>query len=257
MGLAMDVKLSEASRNTPMTTSMEAGFRGGFRDPKFGLDRGNTVTQDNTRWREIVHAEESRGLGPAITPRVGGSSTLEASKNPHKVPTESTGLPRSLPTNIGDVRPIHVNVNSLRNTTPARYSCDTLCGNWSEERRDPHCAKVSDDAVLRASASSHVYMSESVEASLGVEANRLPTDPVVEDEGERLQTSTGLAFTNPYTTERNEKTADIRDVFPESEALRAYRAKWTARPFAKETGHSTTYKNWGQVDSETFAEKYK
>merc|ERR1711907_215091 len=179
MGLAMDVKLSEASRNTPMTTSMEAGFRGGFRDPKFGLDRGNTVTQDNTRWREIVHAEESRGLGPAITPRVGGSSTLEASKNPHKVPTESTGLPRSLPTNIGDVRPIHVNVNSLRNTTPARYSCDTLCGNWSEERRDPNAKYAYKAACLGESTVSHLYTSASRAATQGVENSRLPTDPIV------------------------------------------------------------------------------
>ena len=57
--------------------------------------------------------------------------------------------------------------------------------------------------------------------------------------------------------ERNEKTADIADVFPESEALRAYRAKWTARPFAKTTEHSTAYANWGSMDPEALMEKYK
>merc|ERR1712070_485934 len=118
-----------------MTTSMEAGFRGTFRDPRFGLDRNAAATQDNNMWREIVKKEESRGLS-AITPRAGGNVMADAGS--HKVSTESTGLPRSLPTNIGDVRPIHVNVNSLRNTTPARFSCDTLCGNWNEERRDPN-----------------------------------------------------------------------------------------------------------------------
>jgi len=253
----VDTKVfSAAAKSNDATASMEAGYRGGFRDPKGANVQPMSQTQLNTRFAEAASKDERRVLGNPITQ---ASPAFECPQKSHDLAgcVETSGLIRSLPTNVGDVRPIHINCNSLRNTTPARYSCDTLCGNWSEERRDPHCAKVSDDAVLRASASSHVYMSESVEASLGVEANRLPTDPVVEDEGERLQTSTGLAFTNPYTTERNEKTADIRDVFPESEALRAYRAKWTARPFAKETEHSTTYKNWGQVDSETIAEKYK
>jgi len=240
----MDVKLSEASRHTPLTTSMEAGYRGAFRDPKFGLDRGNTVTQDNTRWREVVHAEESRVLGPAITPRAGGSSTLEPSKRPHKVPTESTGLPRSLPTNIGDVRPIHVNVNSLRNTTPARFSCDTLCGNWSEERRDPNAEPAYKSACLAESAVSHIYSSESKVASRGVEESRLPTDPIVNDEADRLQSTQRLAFTDPFHTETNVKTATYEEVFPETDALREYRAKWTSRPFAKQTEHSVAFKNW-------------
>merc|ERR1711907_454493 len=237
-GATMEHKLSEASRETPMTTSMEAGFRGAFRDPKFGLDRGNTTTQDNNSWREVCAKEESRVLGPAITPRVGGTSR-PALNHAHKVPTESTGLPRSLPTNIGDVRPIHVNVNSLRNTTPSRYSCDTLCGNWSEERRDMMAQKITDGAVLRGPTVSHIYQSEYNNASEGVEATRLPTEMIVEDEADRLQTTTGNAYTNQYETETNEKTQEAADVFPETEALREYRAKWTARPLVKKTEHST------------------
>merc|ERR1712167_21897 len=117
--------------------------------------------------------EESRVLGPAITPRATGGTIAKAGN--HMVPTESTGLPRSLPTNIGDVRPIHVNCNSLRNTTPARYSCDTLNGNWSEERRDPNAKYAFKSACLADSAVSHIYSSESKVASRGVEESRLPT----------------------------------------------------------------------------------
>jgi len=246
---------SAAAKPNDTTASMEAGYRGTFRDPKFA-EKPMSQTQLNQRFADAANKEETRVLGNAIT---AASPGFEAFKKSDDLAgcVETSGLIRSLPTNIGDVRPIHINCNSLRNTTPARYSCDTLCGNWSEERRDPSSAKVSDDAVLRASFSGHIYMSESVESGIGVEASRLPTDPVVEDEGERLQTSTGLAFTNPYTTERNEKTADIADVFPESEALRAYRAKWTARPFAKTTEHSTAYANWGSMDPEALMEKYK
>merc|ERR1711934_407618 len=97
--------------------------------------------------------------GPAITPRAGGGGRGVAKAGNHKVPTESTGLPRSLPTNIGDVRPIHVNVNSLRNTTPARFSSDTLCGNWNEERRDPNAHYAYKSACLAESAVTPSYAS--------------------------------------------------------------------------------------------------
>ena len=94
-------------------------------------------------------------------------------------PTESTGLPRSLPTNIGDVRPIHVNVNSIRNTTPARFSCDTLNGNWNEERRDPNAKYSYKSSCLAEQAVSHLYTSEARGAAQGVAESRLPTDPIV------------------------------------------------------------------------------
>merc|ERR1711959_857663 len=217
---------------------MEAGFRGSFRDPKFGLDRGNTQVQDAQATSERWSKDEACVLGAAITPRAGGSSTLEPSKRPHKVPTESTGLPRSLPTNIGDVRPIHVNVNSLRNTTPARYSCDTLNGNWSEERRDPSVAYAYQPSCLAEASVSHLYTSEAKAATKGVAEARLPTDPIVTDEADRLQSTQRLAFTDPYHTETNVKTATEEEVFPETEALREYRRKWTSMPFPKKTEHS-------------------
>merc|ERR1711988_1764477 len=237
-------KLSEASRDTPLTTSYESGFRGAFRDPKYGLDRNQSVTQDNMMFAEMSRKDEARVLGPAITPRAGGGGRGIAMAGAHKVPTESTGLPRSLPTNIGDVRPIHVNVNSIRNTTPSRYSCDTLCGNWSEERRDPNAQYSYKSSALAASAVSHIYTSQSKESTQGVEETRLPTDPIVNDEMERLQSTQRLAYTDPFTTSTNVKTATLEEVFPETDALREYRAKWTSRPFAKTTEHSVAYKNF-------------
>lgn len=171
---------------------------------------------------------------------------MPAVNHVHKVPTESTGLPRSLPTNIGDVRPIHVNVNSLRNTTPARFSCDTLCGNWCEERRDPNFQPAYRSACLAEQTVEHIYSSQSKVASQGVEATRLPTEPLVNDEADRLQSTQRLAFTDPFLTETNEKTATVEEVFPETDALREYRAKWTSRPFAKTTEHSVAFKNYYQ-----------
>lgn len=236
-------KLSEASRETPMSSSFEAGFRGGFRDPKHGLDRNDSVTQDNNAWRELVHKEEHQVLGPAITGlATGGGYGVAAGK--HKVPTESTGLPRSLPTNIGDVRPIHVNVNSIRNTTPARYSCDTLNGNWSEERRDPSCTFAYKPPVMGENQVQHLYTSEARQAGKAVAETRLPTDPIVNDEADRLQSTQRLAYTDPYHTETNVKTATEEEVFPETEALREYRRKWTSMPFPKKTEHSIAYKNF-------------
>lgn len=241
----MDNKLSEASRHTPMTTSFEAGFRGAFRDPKHGLESQlNNATQANNAFREIVNKEEHQVLGPAITPRVIGKGHGVAKAGAHMVPTESTGLPRSLPTNIGDVRPIHVNVNSLRNTTPARYSCDTLNGNWSEERRDPSVQYAYKPSCLAEASVSHLYTSEAKEATKGVAETRLPTDPIVTDEADRLQSTQRLAFTDPFHTETNVKTATEEEVFPETEALREYRRKWTSMPFPKKTEHSVAYKNF-------------
>jgi len=224
---------------------MEAGYRGSFRDPKYGLDRSNTVTQDNQVWKERANRDETVVMGPAITNPVGGG--FESSHKVHAVPTESTGLPRSLPTNIGDVRPIHVNVNSLRNTTPARFSCDTLCGNWSEERRDPNTVPAYAQAALAESAVSHIYSSEARVSQRGVEESRLPTDPIMNDEEDRLQSTQRLAYTDPLYTPTNVKTATYEEVFPETDALREYREKWTARPFAKESEHTMAYKNfWKQ-----------
>jgi len=226
-----------------MTTSMEAGYRGTFRDPKFGLDRNNNTTQDTMLWREVANKEESRVLGSAITPRAGGSAAMMP-RIPHSAVAETTGLPRSLPTNIGDVRPIHVNVNSMRNTTPSRYSCDTLCGNWNEERRDPNAKNAYSSAALAESQVSHIYSSEAKVASRGVAETQLPTDAIVNDEADRLQSTQRLAYTDPYYTATNVKTASVDEVFPESEALDEYRDKWTSRSFAKKSEHSDEYKNY-------------
>merc|ERR1712070_167258 len=222
---------------------MEAGYRGTFRDPKFGLDRNNNTTQDTMLWREVANKEESRVLGSAITPRAGGSAAMMP-RIPHSAVTETTGLPRSLPTNIGDVRPIHVNVNSLRNTTPSRYSCDTLNGNWNEERRDPNAKYAYKSSCLAESAVSHLYTSESKSAAQGVEDSRLPTEPIVNDEADRLQSTQRLAYTDPFFASTNVKTANVEEVFPETDALREYRAKWTSRPFAKSTEHSVAFKDF-------------
>ena len=69
-------------------------------------------------------------------------------------------------------------------------------------------------------------------------------DSRVADEAERLQSTQRLAFTDPYHTSNNVKTATLQEVFPQTDALKEYRAKWTSRPFAKETEHSIAYRNF-------------
>ena len=64
------------------------------------------------------------------------------------------------------------------------------------------------------------------------------------DEAARLQSTQRLAFTDPFYTSTNARTASIEEVFPESDALREYREKWTSRPFAKKTTHSVDFKNF-------------
>merc|ERR1711998_269554 len=186
--------------------------------------------------------------GPPISQRAGAGFVtapgLESGAVHLTNCNESTGLPRSLPTNIGDVRPIHVNVNSMRNTTPSRYSCDTLCGNWNEERRDPNASMAYLSAALATNQVSHIYSSEATVASRGVAETRLATDPIVNDEADRLQSTQRLAYTDPYYTPTNVKTATVEEVFPETDTLEEYRAKWSSRPFAKKTEHKSEFKNY-------------
>jgi len=228
--------------DTPMTASHEAGFRGSFRDPKFGLDRGNSFAQKDQLWKDLSNKDETRVMGPAITTLAYGGSRV--AKIRHNTINESTGLPRSLPTNVGDVRPIHVNVNSLRNTTASRYSADTLCGNWNEERRDPNAKLAYSVSALGEQQVAHIYASEAASSSFEVGNTRKPTDPITTDESDRLQSTHRLAFTDPFNTPCNVKTQGIVDVFPETDVLQDYRQKWTSRPFSKKTTHNNDFKNY-------------
>jgi len=244
----MSESYSAAAKPNNFTASMEAGYRGTFRDPRFG-EQPLSLTQEHKRFADYANKEEGRVMGPPISHRGGGGFATQSSTDKAVRMTgtmETSGLNRSLPTNIGDVRPIHVNNNSLRNTTASRYSCDTLCGNWNEERRDTGAQKVAGDAVLRKGVSSHIYQSEYNAASAPVEATRKPTAILIEDEVERLTTTTNAFHTNMYQTERNEKTLEAEEVFPETDALRDYRSKWTSRPLIKKTEHTNAYQNWHQ-----------
>merc|ERR1712216_844875 len=239
---------SAAAKPNNFTASMEAGYRGTFRDPKVGSEAAMSQTQNDRRLADFANKEESRVMAAPISVRPGDGFTSAMSTDKAVVLEgcmETSGLNRSLPTNIGDVRPIFVNNNSLRNTTASRYSCDTLCGNWNEERRDSGSQKVSTDAVLRKGVCSHIYQSEYNAASAPVEATRRPTGMLIEDEADRLTTTTASTHTNQYRTQRNEKTLEVEEVFPETDALREYRSKWTARPLIKKTEHTNAYQNWG------------
>lgn len=90
----------------------------------------------------------------------------------------------------------------------------------------------------------HIYGSQSQSASKGVEESRLPTDPIVNDEADRLQSTQRIAFTDPFYTPTNRRTASKEEVFQETDALREYREKWTAMPFHKTSTHSTDFKNF-------------
>jgi len=90
----------------------------------------------------------------------------------------------------------------------------------------------------------HIYASQSTVGSQGVEDARLPTDPIVNDEEDRLQSTQRLAFTDPFYTPTNRRTASKAEVFPETEALREYREKWTSMPFHKTSTHTTDFKNY-------------